>query len=278
MNSLVSPLSLHLNPSSISRFPPRRRVQPRNNFTSRHIQNPRLHCPLPLPHHSVSHNLLHVRSSSIGEAIPSSEGEIPLIDVEEDFFEKDWSFLDSDDLISNQDYSQKVGRIIAAGQIEESSRVMISTASEGFVDQLVDSSPCNLLLVVHDSLFVLAGIKEKYDKVKCWQGELVYVPEKWAPLDVAFLYFLPALPFSLDQVFGALAKCFLPGGRVVISHPQGREELEKQRKQYQDVIVSELPEKMTLQRVAAHHFFELVEFVDDPGFYLAVLIFRDAKD
>lgn len=134
-----------------------------------------------------------------------------MIDVEEDFFEKDWSFLDSDDLISNQDYSQRVGRIIAAGQIEESSRVMVSTASEGFVDQLVDSSPCNLLLVVHDSLFVLAGIKEKYDKVKCWQGELVYVPEKWAPLDVAFLYFLPALPFSLDQVFGALAKCFLPG-------------------------------------------------------------------
>ncbi|KAH1045905.1 hypothetical protein J1N35_036689, partial [Gossypium stocksii] len=50
------------------------------------------------------------------------------------------------------------------------------------------------------------GIKEKYDEVKCWQGELIYVPEKWTPFDVIFLYFLPALPFELDQIFAALAK------------------------------------------------------------------------
>lgn len=50
--------------------------------------------------------------------------------------------------------------------------------------------------------------------------------------------------------------------------------LEKQRQQYRDVIVSELPEKLTLEKVAARHCFELVEFVDDPGFYLAVLKLR----
>jgi hypothetical protein len=88
---------------------------------------------------------------------------------------------------------------------------MVSVGSEAFLDRLVESSPCGLLLVVHDSLFVLAGIKEKHDKVKCWQGELIYVPDKWAPLDVVFLYFLPAVPFNLGQVFGALAKCFSPG-------------------------------------------------------------------
>jgi hypothetical protein len=67
------------------------------------------------------------------------------------------------------------------------------------------------LLIVHDSLFLLACVKEKYDKVKCWQGELIHVSEKWAPLDVVFLYFLPALPFKLDEVLGSLAKRFSPG-------------------------------------------------------------------
>lgn len=129
----------------------------------------------------------------------------------EDVVEKDWSFLDSDDFTSNQDYNQKLDRIIASGGIQESSRVMVSLGSEVFVDKVVESSPCNLLLVVHDSLLVLACIKEKYDKVKCWQGELIYVPEKWAPLDVVFLYFLPALPFELNQVFEALAKLCSPG-------------------------------------------------------------------
>ncbi|KAK9943900.1 hypothetical protein M0R45_009490 [Rubus argutus] len=134
-----------------------------------------------------------------------------------------------------------------------------------------------LLLVVHDSLFVLAGIKEKHDKVKCWQGELIYVPDKWAPLDVVFLYFLPAVPFNLGQVFGALAKCFSPGARVVISHPQGREVLEKQRQQYPDVITSDLPEKSILTEVAAENCFELTNHVDEPGLYLAALKFVGAS-
>lgn len=206
MNTLFSPPSLYLCPPSINKFPP----YSQNVRANRHHRHYHLHCPLSLTHPSISHNSLHIPRSSVGETLSPSEGSIPVIDFE-DFSEKDWSFLDSEDLISNQDYNDKLNRIIVSGQIENSSRVMVSAAAEGFVDQLVDSSPCNLLLVVHDSLFVLAGIKEKYDNVKCWQGEVVYVPEKWAPLDVVFLYFLPALPCSLDQVFGALAKRCSPG-------------------------------------------------------------------
>ncbi|KAF3442666.1 hypothetical protein FNV43_RR16582 [Rhamnella rubrinervis] len=196
----------------------------------------------------------------------------------EDFVEKDWSFLDSDDSTSNQVYNRNVDRIIAAGRIEEGSRVVVSPGSEGFVDKVVESSPCSLLIVVHESLLVLACIKEKYDKVKCWQGELIYVPQKWAPLDVVFLYFLPALPFKLDQVFETLAKHCSPGARLVISHPQGREVLEQQRQQYPNVINSDLPEKLTLEKVADQHSFDLVEFVDEPGFYLAVLKLGKAVD
>ena len=64
---------------------------------------------------------------------------------------------------------------------------------------------------------------------------------------------------------------------MVISHPQGREGLEQQRKQFSDVIVSDLPGKSVLQKAASDHFFNLVEFVDDPGFYLAVLKFNSAS-
>ncbi|KAM6547886.1 hypothetical protein CsatB_019562 [Cannabis sativa] len=274
MNSLLLSSSLCLSPSSISQFPPYRQTQPHNLHTNHHNQQCyHLHYPS-LAHPFISHKSLQIRRS-IGETISPIEGAIPVMEFE-DFVEKDWSFLDSDDLISSQDYNHKLNRIISSGEIENSSRVMVSAAAEGFVDQLVESSPCNLLLVVHDSLFVLAGIKEKYDKVKCWQGELIYVPEKWAPLDVVFLYCLPAIPFTFDQVLAAVGKHCSPGARLVISHPQGRGGLEQQRKQYSDVIVSDLPEKPALQEAASNHFFDLVEFVDDPGFYLAVLKLNNA--
>lgn len=59
----------------------------------------------------------------------------------------------------------------------------------------------------------------------------------------------------------------------MISHPQGRQVVEEQQKQYPGVVVSNLPEKMLLQNVAADHSFEVVKFVDDPAFYLAILKF-----
>lgn len=68
------------------------------------------------------------------------------------------------------------------------------------------------------------------------------------------------------------------GARLVISHPQGREVLEQQKKQYQDVVTSDLPDKMTLQKAAANHSFEMVEYVDEPGFYLTVLRLSDARN
>lgn len=65
---------------------------------------------------------------------------------------------------------------------------------------------------------------------------------------------------------------------MVISHPQGREALQKQRKQFPDVLVSDLPDQMTLQKVAANHCCEIDNFVDESGFYLVVLKFCKAKN
>ncbi|KAK9068563.1 hypothetical protein SSX86_012678 [Deinandra increscens subsp. villosa] len=203
-------------------------------------------------------------------AAPPSEGTVSVIDFE-DFVEKDWSFLDASDVNSDEIYKLSIDRIISAGKVGEDSKVLISTGSEGFVDQVVDTCSYKQLLVVHDSLFVLACIKEKYDKVKCWQGELIFVPENWAPFDVVFLYFLPALPFELDQVFGALSKLCLPGARIVISHPKGRKMLEQEKAEYPDVVISDLPDKPTLESVASHQSFTMVDFDDQPDFYLAVL-------
>ncbi|KAI3471514.1 hypothetical protein Pfo_029605 [Paulownia fortunei] len=253
-SSLLSPPSVHSPLLYTFGCYPKIRVQ-----TSHSIEFP-----------LTSPNPSHALRFSCGASIPSNQGTVSVVHFE-DFVEKDWSFLDTDNTNTDGEHMQKIDRIISAGNIEETSKVLVSIGSEAFVDRVVDSSPCEQLLVVHESLLILACIKEKYDKVKCWQGELINVPEKWTSFDVVFLYFLPALPFELNQVLAALAKRCLPGARLVISHPQGRQVVEEQQQQYPDVVVSNLPEETTLQSTAADHSFEVVEFVDEPGFYLAVL-------
>lgn len=227
---------------------------------------------LPISRSSITHRSLKNGHSLIRVVTPANEGAIPVMNFE-DFLEKDYSFLETDHTCAAE-VNKKIERIISAGEIEQSSRVLVSISSEEFVDKLVDLSPCQQLLVVHDSLLTLACIKEKYDKVNCWQGELIYLPEKWASFDVVFLYFLPSLTYGLDQVLQSLSSRCLPGARLVISHLGGREELERQRQQYHEVIVSNLPDKMSLENAAASNSFEVIEFVDEPGFYLAVIKFK----
>ncbi|GMH18736.1 hypothetical protein Nepgr_020577 [Nepenthes gracilis] len=214
--------------------------------------------------------LLHSRQLPVSATLNPDEGVVAVVDFK-DLAEKDWSILDTDETNSKEERERKWDRVISVGNIGETSKVLVSLGSDDFVDRLVDTSPCQFLLVAHDSLFLLAGIKERHDKVKCWQGELIYVPEKWAPFDAVFLYFLPALPFKLDEVFGALTNRCSPGARVVISHLEGKQALENQRLQYPDIVVSNLPDKMILEKVANDHSFVINEFVDEPGFFLAVL-------
>ena len=74
-----------------------------------------------------------------------------------------------------------------------------------------------------------------------------------------------------------MSKMDCTGARVIISHPQGREVLQQQRKQHQDVVISDLPDKMTLQKAGTIHSFEIAELLDEPEFYLAVLQFSEAR-
>lgn len=64
------------------------------------------------------------------------------------------------------------------------------------------------------------------------------------------------------------------GARVVISHLEGRQGLAQQQRQYPDIVVSDLPEKTMLEKVASDHSFVMDEFVDDSSLYLAVLKFK----
>ena len=201
MHSLSFPsssLALLLSLSALGSSQPKKL-----NFLQSHYLSPKL-----LSLSTKQSNVSRHRAFSLSSSSPPEETVSTV-----DFHEKDWSFLES----METQQTQKLEKIVKAGEVTESSRVLVSFSSEAFVDRLVESSPSQLLLIVHDSLFMLACVKEKYDKVKCWQGELIYVPEKWSPLDVVFLYFLPALPFGLDEVFKTLSqRC--SSGNSVLNH------------------------------------------------------------
>ncbi|KAG9459844.1 hypothetical protein H6P81_004352 [Aristolochia fimbriata] len=224
---------------------------------------------------SSSHSLISLPSAPRFRPLCSST-DWPVVKFEE-VVEQDWSFLETDEINSESEKSRKAEKIISAAELGEGSRVLVSLGTEDLVDRLVETSKCSLLLVVHYSLLSLALIKEKYDAVRCWQGELVEVPKDWALFDAVFIPHLPALGVSLDRIFEVLAERCLPGSRVVVSHTQGRAIIEQQRQQHPDLVTSDLPDRNSLQKAASDNSFQIIEFIDEPTFFLAVLKFREEE-
>ncbi|KAL9237785.1 hypothetical protein vseg_012292 [Gypsophila vaccaria] len=222
---------------------------------------------------SIQFSPLNARPSLACAKIQPEEGLVPVVDLE-DLGEKDWSFLGAESMKSREEHDRKVDQIICAGNVVDTSKILVSMGSEDFVNRLIGSSTSQLLLVVHESFLTLACIKEMHDNVKCWQGGFLSAPEKWAPFDVVFLYYVPAFPFKLEETFKTLACRCTPGARVVISHLKGRQGLEQERRKYPDNVVSNLPDKSTLESVASIHSFSMRQYIDDPNFYLAVLEFK----
>lgn len=139
----------------------------------------------------------------------SSSSQISPIEVA-DLVEKDYSFLESGSTGPQQ------SRIITAAGVGDNSRVLISFPTVGFVDRLAGLADCGLIVGVHESLYVLAMIKESNDAVRCLQGGILdVVPKRFLPLDVVFVNYFPALGVSIDALVGSSAKWFSPGLNIL---------------------------------------------------------------
>ncbi|XP_062210478.1 uncharacterized protein LOC133911977 [Phragmites australis] len=193
-----------------------------------------------------------------------------------DVVEKDWTFLDSP--------STHLQRALAAGALTPASRVLAVTPTASFVGALLASSPCELLVAAHESLYVLAGVKEAHDEVRCFHlegggggrggGVVEAVPERFDDFDAVFVCYFPGMGISAAALLKSLTKRCSKGARVVIFLDQGRENLEQHRREHPDVVTSDLPSRSSLENAASGNKYEIAEFADDPSLYLAVLQFQ----
>lgn len=122
--------------------------------------------------------------------------------------EKDWSFLES--------AGANLQSALAAGALSPASRVLALTPTASFVSSLLASSPCELLVAAHESMYVLAGVKEAHDEVRCFHlegggggrggGVVEAVPERFDDFDVVFVCYFPGMGVSAAALLKSLAK------------------------------------------------------------------------
>ncbi|KAF7041848.1 hypothetical protein CFC21_051582 [Triticum aestivum] len=194
----------------------------------------------------------------------------------DDIIEKDWSFLNAS--------GSHLPRALAAGALSPASRVLAVTPTASFVSALLSESPCELLVAAHESLYVLGGIKEEHDQVRCFHlegggggqggGVVEAVPGRFDAFDVVFVCYFPGMGVSPAALLRSLAKRCCKGARVVIFLDQGRQSLAQHRRENPDLVFADLPSRSSLEKAADGSKFEMAEFIDESSLYLAVLLFQ----
>jgi hypothetical protein len=58
--------------------------------------------------------------------------------------------------------------MLTAGVLMPASQVLAVTPTTSFVGAMLKSSPCELLVATHELFYVLAGVKEEHDEVRCF--------------------------------------------------------------------------------------------------------------
>jgi hypothetical protein len=94
--------------------------------------------------------------------------------------------------------------------------VLAVTPTASFVGAVLASLPCGLLVAAHESLYVLAGVKEAHDEVRCFHlegggggrggGVVEAVPERFDGFDAVFVCYFPGMGVSAAALLKSLAK------------------------------------------------------------------------
>ena len=197
--SLSLGFSSHHRPTPRIRFQPQSQPQP---------PNAKPHKPLRLS--------LTLTPATAKPRLAAAPDDVAVADI----VEKDWSFLES--------AGANLQRALAAGALSPASRVLALTPTVSFVSSLLASSPCELLVAAHESMYVLAGVKEAHDEARCfhlegggggrggrcwtwrkgsWGGGVVEaVPERFDDFDVVFVCYFPGMGVSAAALLKSLAK------------------------------------------------------------------------
>jgi ubiquinone/menaquinone biosynthesis C-methylase UbiE len=163
----------------------------------------------------------------------------------------------------------RLAAIVKAGRLGRGEKVLDAGTGTGIlIGYLLKHGPsevhaCDL------AENMLRRVQEKYPKVIAHLCSVKDLPLPDDSLDAVFINACFSNILDKAASLGKLHRILRPEGRLIISHPMGREfivELKKHTPFYLDL----LPDEAEAKELLGSHGFEIVTFRDDPLFYLVV--------
>jgi ubiquinone/menaquinone biosynthesis C-methylase UbiE len=163
----------------------------------------------------------------------------------------------------------RLRQIVIAAELHRGEVVLDVGTGAGVLIPLIQRYQPSLVVACDLAEQMLAHVQEKYPFVLTVQGDAVWLPLKAATVDVVFMNAMYGNIADKPAACLNVSRVLRPGGRLVVSHPEGRGFIEQLRAAG-DLFIESFPKQTEFQGLLHPLGFEMVTYRDEPKLYLMV--------
>ncbi len=173
------------------------------------------------------------------------------------------------DVPQPEEVMDRLWQIVAAAGLHPGETVLDVGTGAGVLIPLIRSYRPSLVLACDLAERMLARVRKNHPHVRAFQCDIVRSAVKAASLDVIFMNAIFGNIADKPAACSNAAYALRPGGRLIVSHPEGRAFVD-QLQAAGDLFIQSLPTREGFQSLLAPSGLELVSFRDEPKLFVMV--------
>jgi ubiquinone/menaquinone biosynthesis C-methylase UbiE len=179
------------------------------------------------------------------------------------------ALVDVFDTPQPEDVMDRLQKIVAAAGLHQGEVILDVGTGVGVLIPLIESYHPSLVLACDVAEKMLERVRKKYPQARSFQADIALSPLQAGCVDAIFMNAMYGNIADKAAACREAARMLRPGGRLVVSHPEGRRFVDDLRATT-DLFIESLPDKNSFAALVGPLGLRITAYRDDPRLYLII--------
>lgn len=169
------------------------------------------------------------------------------------------------------DVMERLGQIVSAARLHREDVVLDVGTGVGVLIPLIKFYRPSAVFACDLAEKMLQRVREKYPEVRTYHADITVLPLESASVDAIFMNAMYGNIADKPRACRNVARMLRPGGRLIVSHPEGRAFVDQLRVTT-DLFIESLPTREEFQALLSSLGLDVITYRDEPQLYLMVAL------